>query len=130
VLAPLTDRRFVVLPLVVGRGAGKKAKGFLATLDRFPAIRAEVRAAILVGERRWNLRLKNGIDVRLPEQNLEDGLDRLAQLDRDRQLLTRDITAIDLRLADRVSVRLSEDAARAREDAAKGKKGKRKGGDA
>ena len=26
-----------------------------------------VRAAVLVGERRWNLRLKNGIDVRLPE---------------------------------------------------------------
>lgn len=130
VLAPLTDRRFVALPLVVGRGAEKKAKGFLATLDRYPAIRAEVRAAILVGDRRWNLKLKNGIDVRLPEQNLAGGLDTLARLDRERQLLTRDITAVDLRLPDRVSVRLSEEAARAREDAIKGRKGKRKGGDA
>ena len=128
VLAPLTDRRFVALPLVVGRGAEKKAKAFLATLERYPAIRAEVRAAILVGDRRWNLKLKNGIDVRLPEQNAESGLNRLAGLDRDRQLLTRDITAVDLRLPDRVSVRLSEDAARARED--KSKKAKRKGGDA
>ena len=130
VLAPLTDRRFVALPLVVGRGAEKKARGFLATLDRHPAIRNEVRAAILVGERRWNLKLKNGMDVRLPEQNPEVGLATLARLNGERQLLTRDITAVDLRLPDRVSVRLSEDAARAREDATKGKKGKRKGGDA
>ena len=36
VLAPLTERRFVALPLVVGRGAEKKARGFLATLDRHP----------------------------------------------------------------------------------------------
>jgi cell division protein FtsQ len=128
VLAPLTDRRFVNLPLVVGRGAEKKAKGFLATLEHYPAIRTEVRAAILVGDRRWNLKLKNGIDVRLPEQNVQGGLDRLAALDRERQLLTRDITAVDLRLPDRVSVRLSEEAARARED--KNKKIKRKGGDA
>jgi cell division protein FtsQ len=128
VLAPLTDRRFVALPLVVGRGAEKKAKAFLATLERYPAIRAEVRAAILVGDRRWNLKLKNGIDVRLSEQNAESGLNRLAGLDRDRKLLTRDITAVDLRLPDRVSVRLSEDAARARAD--KNKKVKRKGGDA
>jgi cell division protein FtsQ len=130
VLAPLTDRRFVALPLVVGRGAEKKARGFLAILDRHPAIRTEVRAAILVGERRWNLKLKNGVDVRLPELNPEGGLATLARLARDRQLLTRDITAVDLRLPDRVSVRLSEDAARAREDATKVKKGKRKGGDA
>jgi cell division protein FtsQ len=128
VLAPLTDRRFVSLPLVVGRGAEKKARDFLATLDRYPAIRQEVRAAILVGDRRWNLKLKNGIDVRLPEQNMPGGLDRLATLNRERQLLTRDITAVDLRLADRVSVRLSEEAARARED--RSKKAKRKGGDA
>ena len=81
-----------------------------------------------MGDRRWNLKLKNGIDVRLSEQNAESGLNRLAGLDRDRKLLTRDITAVDLRLPDRVSVRLSEDAARARAD--KNKKVKRKGGDA
>jgi cell division protein FtsQ len=128
VLGPLADRRFVALPLVVGRGAEKKAKAFLATLDRYPGIRDEVRAAILVGDRRWNLKLKNGIDVRLPEQNVEAGFATLAALDRDRRLLTRDITAVDLRLPDRVSVRLSEDAARARDD--RNRKAKRKGGDA
>ena len=130
VLGPLGDRRFAVLPLVVGPGAAKKAKDFLAVLDRYPAIRDSVRASILVADRRWNLKLKNGIDIRLPESDVEGGLDKLAALDRDKKLLSRDITAIDLRLPDRVTVRLSDSAAQAREEALKPRKPKGKGGSA
>jgi cell division protein FtsQ len=95
-----------------------------------------VEASVLVAERRWNLRLKNGIEVRLPETDPEHALQTLVQLDHDKKLLSRDIVAVDLRLADRVTVRLSDAAAQAREDAlkdaaaAKDKKTKRKGGDA
>jgi cell division protein FtsQ len=89
----------------------------------------QLRASIFVAERRWNLRLNNGIDVRLPEGDIEEALDRLVALDRDKKLLSRDIVAVDLRLPDRVSVRLSDAAAQAREDAAKDKK-KKKAGDA
>lgn len=130
VVQPFVDPRFALLPLVVGRGAATRASDFLALLDRYPAIRDQVRACILVAERRWNLKLKNGIDVRLPEARADDALATLVALDRDRKLLTRDITAVDLRLPDRVSVRLSEAAAQAREDALKDKPVKRKGGDA
>ena len=104
------------LPLVVGRGAETKAKDFLALLDRFPAIRSEVRASILIGERRWNLRLRNGLDIRLPEAGTAEALERLMALDRDKKILSRDIVAIDLRLPDRVTVRQSEKAAQARQD--------------
>jgi len=129
-LAPFAGRQYAQLPLVVGPGAEKKAKDFLAVLDRYPTVREDVRASILVADRRWNLKLKNGIDVRLPEANVEQGLALLAGLDRDKQLLTRDIVAVDLRLPDRVSVRLSDPVAQAREDLIRGKKAKRKGGDA
>ncbi|HEX2653288.1 MAG TPA: cell division protein FtsQ/DivIB [Xanthobacteraceae bacterium] len=125
--------QFLALPFVVGRGADTRARDFLTLLDRYPAIRDQVRASILVAERRWNLRLKNGIDVRLPENDIEQALDRLVELDRDKGLLTRDITTVDLRLPDRVTVRLSQDASQAREDALKEKDkkpAKRKGGDA
>jgi cell division protein FtsQ len=88
-----------------------------------------VRASVLVGERRWNLRLKNGIDVRLPESGVATALERLVALDREKNLITRDILAIDLRLPDRVTVRLSEAAAQMRIDAAKDKP-KKKGGNA
>jgi cell division protein FtsQ len=130
VLESYTSGRFTALPLFVGTGAAERAKDFLALLARHPDIRDQVRASVLVAERRWNLRLKNGIDVRLPEFDVEGALDRLVALDKETKLLSRDITAIDLRLADRVTVRLSDAAAAAREEALKAKRPKPKGGSA
>jgi cell division protein FtsQ len=129
VLEPFVEDRYFDLPLVVGPGAERQAKDFLAVIDRYPNIRSLLRASVLVADRRWNLRLTNGIDVRLPETNVEQALDRLVALDREKQLLSRDIVVVDLRLPDRVSVRLSDAAAQSRDDALKDKK-KKKGGDA
>lgn len=130
VVEPYVSRRFASLPLVVGTGAELKAKEFLTLIESYPLVRDQLRAAVLVADRRWNLKLKNGIDVRLPETDIDRALETLVQLDRDKKLLSRDIAAIDLRLADRVTVRLSDDAAAARAEALKDKKPKRKGGDA
>lgn len=125
---------FARLPLVVGQGAAQRAADFLALMDRYPAIRDQARAYVLVAERRWNLRLKNGLDIRLPEAQPERAIETLIALDRDKKLLSRDITAIDLRLADRVTVRLSDAAAQernlARDEALKEKKARRRAGDA
>lgn len=116
VLEGFVAPQLLTLPLVVGRGAETRAKDFLALLDRFPAIRDQVRAAILVGERRWNLRLKSGLDLRLPEAAVVGALEHLVTLDREARLLTRDIAVIDMRLSDRVTVRLSEKASQARQE--------------
>jgi cell division protein FtsQ len=124
------EDRYLGLPLVVGGGAQREAKDFLSVIDRYPDIRSVVRASILVAERRWNLRLTNGIDVRLPETDVEHALDRLVALDRDKKLLSRDVTMVDLRLPDRVTVRLSDAAAQARDEALQANKKKKKGGDA
>jgi cell division protein FtsQ len=129
VLEPFVENRYLGLPLVVGRSAQRQAKDFLAIVDRYPDIRSVVHASVLVAERRWNLRLNNDIDVRLPEANVGQALDRLLALDRDKKLLSRDIVAVDLRLPDRVTVRLSDAAAQAHDDALKDKK-KKKAGDA
>ena len=72
-------------------------------------------AAVLIAERRWNLRLKNGIDVRLPESGVDQALAELITLDHDKKLMSRDLVAIDLRLPDRITVRLSDAAAQARD---------------
>jgi cell division protein FtsQ len=129
VLEPSVLPRYAGLPFVVGSGAETRAREFLALLDARPELRADVRASVLVAERRWNLRLKNGVEVRLPEFDVEQALDRLVALERDVKLSERDITAIDLRLADRVTVRLSDQAFQAREEA-KNKQQKTKGGSA
>jgi cell division protein FtsQ len=130
VVEPYVARRFATLPMVVGHGAQLKAKDFLAILDQYPTIRDQLRASVLVAERRWNLKLKSGIDVRLPEQAIETALDTLLKLDREKKLLSRDIDVVDLRLPDRVTVRLSDAAFAARMEMAKPQKPKPKGGNA
>src|SRR6201987_5942837 len=94
VLQPWVEDRYRGLPLVVGRGAEHRAKDFIGLIDRYSDIRSALRASVLVAERRWNLRLTNGLDVRLPENDLQVALDRLVKLDRDKNLLSRDIGSI------------------------------------
>ena len=130
VLEPYLSRRFISLPLVVGKGADVRARDFLALLDRYPQVKSQTKAAILVGERRWNLRLKDGLDIRLPEQDVGNALASLSKLDKEDRLFSRDIVAVDMRLPERLTVQLSEDAAKAREELFKEKKPKKKAGDA
>ena len=130
VLEPYVSRRFLSLPLVVGKGADTHARDFLALLARYAQVHTVTRAAIFVGERRWNLRLNDGLDIRLPEQDVGNALAALSRLDKDDKLFSRDIVAVDMRLPDRLVVQLSDDAAKAREDLFKDKKPKKKAGDA
>jgi cell division protein FtsQ len=130
VLQPYVSRRFITLPLVVGKGAETRARDFLALLDRYPHVRSVTKAVIFVGERRWNLRLKDGLDIRLPENDVGNALATLSTLDKEERLFSRDIVAVDLRLPDRLTVQLSDDAAKAREELFKDKKSKKKAGDA
>ncbi len=129
VLENYVPSSFVKLPLVVGKGADTQAKDFIALLDRYPQVRAVTKAAIYVGERRWNLRLNDNLDVRLPENDVGNALSLLSKLDREDRLFSRDIVAIDMRLPDRLTVRLSEEAAKAREEQFKAQdKAKKKAG--
>jgi cell division protein FtsQ len=127
VLEPYVSHRFMTLPLVVGKGAETRARDFLALLARYPQVRSATKAVIFVGERRWNLRLKDGLDVRLPENDVGNALASLSKLDKEDRLFSRDIVAIDMRLPDRLTVQLSDDAAKAREDLFKDKKSKKAG---
>lgn len=129
VLEPYVSRRFLNLPLVVGKGAETRAKDFMALLDRYPQVRSVTKAAIFVGERRWNLRLKDGLDIRLPEYDVGNALAALSKLDKEDRLFSRDIVAVDMRLPDRLIVQLSEDAGKARDELLKDKKSKKKAGD-
>jgi len=133
VLETFVPQRFASLPLVVGNGAEHGAKDFIALLKRYPAIAKTVGAAILVAERRWNLHLKDGVDVLLPEHEPEHALRTLVDLAQSKKLLSRDIVTVDMRLPDRVTVQQSDAAAAARDAALKAAekdKKKKKGSDA
>lgn len=135
VLEGFVPQRYAALPMVVGGGAERAAPGMVALLKRFPEIAAQVQASVLVAERRWTLHLKNGVEVLLPEEAPDRALAVLTEVDRAKQLLARDITAIDLRLPDRLTVRQSDAAFAARDAALKAaekarKKAGGKGGEA
>jgi cell division protein FtsQ len=115
--APITSKgleRFAALPVVVGRGAPQHVGALFDALGAQPQLFARVAAVVRIADRRWDIRFANGIVARLPEANAAQGWRRLADLEAKHNLLGRDLVAIDLRLADRLIVRLSVNAAKRR----------------
>jgi cell division protein FtsQ len=99
--------RFANLLVVVGPDAPEHAAALLAMLQGQPELRRRVTAAIRIGGRRWNLRIDNGIDVKLPAENSAAAWAELARLERDFGILGRDLTVIDLRLPNQLQVHLA-----------------------
>jgi len=123
----MEDERFVGLPLVVGERANLRNKDYLALLDAAGPLKGRIRAGTLVSGRRWTLKMDNGMDVRLPELGAADALARLVKLEREQKILEKDVLAVDLRMPDRVVVRLTEEAASARAELLKKKPMRGKG---
>jgi cell division protein FtsQ len=96
---------FATLPLVVGAGAPVHAAALFDSLAAVPEIHGRVVASIRVGDRRWNLQLKNGIVVELPEGHEDAALKRLEDLQTGQSLLDRPLAIVDLRLPDRLAIR-------------------------
>lgn len=101
--AVLTDEiePYGALPLVAGRGAETEAGALLELLRAEPSIGSQVVSAARVGGRRWDLRLKDGVTVMLPEKDPELALARLA---RSKELLAKNVARVDLRLPARLVV--------------------------
>jgi cell division protein FtsQ len=96
---------FGALPLLVGTGADSAGAAMIDLLRTQPDIAARVQAAVRVAERRWNLRLHNGMDVMLPEGHEAAALQRLAELQARERLLDRPLQLVDMRLPDRLVLR-------------------------
>jgi len=97
---------FPNLPQVVGEEANSDAGKILSYLKNQPDLAEKVEAIIRVGGRRWNLKLKNNVEILLPEDaGLEQSLAELAELDKKKQLFERKIKSVDLRLPDRVFIK-------------------------
>ncbi len=104
-LSPKDAEAFAQLPLVVGTGAPRAATALIDALQSEPDVRRQVAASVRIGQRRWNLTLRSGADVLLPEGAELPALHRLAGLEDDMHLLERPLADIDMRLPDRLVVR-------------------------
>lgn len=115
VITGYPGRQFAALPLIVGFGAPEKAPDIIFKTASEPELAARVKAYIRVSDRRWDLRLENGITIRLPARGEDQAIADLVALDRTEALLSRDIESVDMRLADRLMVRLTTEAIKQRE---------------
>ncbi len=105
---PVSDlSRFTRLPTVVGETAAAPAARLIDMLASEAELALRVTAAVRVGDRRWNLRVDDAIDVLLPEEDAAGAWSRLAQLERTSNLLKRDVQTVDMRLPDRLVLRVT-----------------------
>lgn len=95
---------FLQLPLVVGDGANMAASSVIDALAKQPDVKSRVTALVRVGNRRWNVTLKDGTTVLLPEGEEAAAFARLARYQGTMQLLDRPVVSIDMRLPDRMVI--------------------------
>ena len=110
----LTDQnldRWKDFVIVVGDDAPKKASDLLAMLSAEPTINERVEAAMLISGRRWDLKLKSGAEVKLPEDDLGLALHKLAINHEEDGVLDKDVLSIDVREEGRITLRAKPGAA-------------------
>ncbi len=96
------------LPLVIGEGAADDALVMIRAMQRYPGISNGLVALSRLADRRWDMIYKSGLRVRLPESGVAQALKRLNTYQQEHQLLDRDLTRIDMRVADMLVVRPTE----------------------
>lgn len=114
----ITDEQleyFSDLPMISGAGADEQLGTLINAVDGNMDLFDRVETASWVGGRRWDLILKNGIKIMLPEDQLQEAWLNLVTFEQNEKLLARNILAVDFRVRDKTVVRLTpEEAARRR----------------
>ena len=101
------EAKHALLPQVVGGGANQAAAEFLSVMSLNPELAGRARAYVRVAERRWNVVLESGLTVLLPDDDWKSALGQVRQLQLERQILDREIVQLDLRMPDRLVMKLT-----------------------
>jgi cell division protein FtsQ len=111
ILTPLRkaelDSFLLSLPYIIGSEAHRHVRDYETLINHAGLLKKQISAGIFVNQRRWTLKLKNGVDIYLPEKEAPLALELLSVLEQDHHILEKDIAVIDMRLPDRVTFRLT-----------------------
>lgn len=97
VIREINAFEYADLPLIVGAGAPGAASEMLQALQAEPLLWGRASALIRVSDRRWNMKTKEGVDVKFPEQGVKDAVHYLAGLQAELSLLDEPLEYVDLR---------------------------------
>jgi len=96
------------LPLLIGAGANQQEEQLARMMADVPTLKPQLASATWVGGRRWDLNFQSGETVALPEGDraARVALAKFARADRQSGLLGRGMVRFDLRVPDKMIVRL------------------------
>lgn len=98
------------LPLLGGEGANLAVVEALELIEAADILGDRIHGLVRMGERRWDVVLTNGSRILLPEAGASAALDRVLALHDVGEILSRDVTAVDIRNPGRLTVRLTDTA--------------------
>lgn len=102
------DNRLNDLPLLRGEGASEQAAPLFNLLGEEPILMNSLKSADYIGNRRWDITFANNVRVMLPEEAPVQALKVLIELNNRRNVLSINGCTVDLRLPDRIVLRLPE----------------------
>lgn len=100
------------LPLVVGDGADIRVEEALELARAAEPLMGRLRGFVRMGERRWDVVLDRDQRIMLPETEAVQALERVIAMDQAVDMLERDLVAVDLRLPQRPTLRMTDGAVR------------------
>ncbi|WP_430449138.1 cell division protein FtsQ/DivIB [Rhodophyticola sp.] len=107
-VARLVDRELVApLPMIAGEGADLAVAEALALFETAAPLRDRMRGLVRMGERRWDVVLRDGRRILLPADQPRPALDRVLALDDAQDVLERAVLRIDMRNPQRPNIQLS-----------------------
>ncbi|MBW7921822.1 MAG: cell division protein FtsQ [Rubellimicrobium sp.] len=98
------------LPLIAGDGAREHIDEALALFAAARPISDRVRGLVRMGERRWDMVLDRELRILLPEAAPVTALERVLAWQAAEGVLDRDVVAVDMREAQRPTIRVSQTA--------------------
>tara|TARA_B100001939_G_scaffold346633_1_gene365884 strand:+ start:1336 stop:2106 length:771 start_codon:yes stop_codon:yes gene_type:complete len=104
IISELNPDKFKNLKVVAGPNALEDIPVIISMIENYPDFEKKVKSMLRVGDRRWTIRLHNGITIHLPEKNVANAIKEIEGLDREYSLLSRYIEIIDMRLPDRIDI--------------------------
>lgn len=105
IIRPVGAYEYSNLPLIVGSGAADASATLLTALRRHEELTKRTYALVRVSDRRWNLRLRNNMEIKLPESGFEKAVDDIALMHAAHATLDQPLEYIDLRDPERTVMR-------------------------
>jgi len=102
------------LPLIAGEGANERVEEALELIQAAAPLGARLRGLVRIGARRWDVVLDRDQRIMLPATEPLRALERVIALEGAQDILTRDVARVDMRLARRPTVQMTNEAAEER----------------